>query len=225
MNLVKASGAHITLVKHHDDRPRVCKQLAEQKGATYVSSGADKNVLLGQGTAMFEFHQQMRGTKLDAVIIPIGNGGLLSGSIIACKGSGTRVFGAEPALANHCQLWLEQGKRPHLPMAATSIADGLRIHVGDVPFSLIRNNVEKVFTVTEFQIAQAMKIVFEVLKLTIEPSAAVAVAVLLFHEGFKQLLSEGIGSVGIILEGGNVDTGSYEKLMPWLTCSKENEQL
>jgi len=174
---------------------------------------------------MLEFRQQMRnsfGTELDAVIIPIGNGGLLSGSLIACADSGIRVFGAEPAIANHCQLWLERGEKHRLRLASTTIADGLRIDVQDLPFSLIRNNVEKVFTVSESKIAQAMKIVFEVLKLAIEPSAAVAVAMLLFDEGFRKLLDEGIGKVGIILEGGNVDTDSSEKLMPWLNCGPQH---
>jgi threonine dehydratase len=196
-----------------------------QQRRKYIGSGADMNVILGQGTAMLEFRQQMRnsfGTELDAVIIPIGNGGLLSGSLIACADSGIRVFGAEPAIANHCQLWLEQGEKHRLRLASTTIADGLRIDVQDLPFSLIRNNVEKVFTVSESKIAQAMKIVFEVLKLAIEPSAAVAVAVLLFDEGFKKLLDEGIRKVGIILEGGNVDTDSSEKLMPWLNCGPQH---
>jgi threonine dehydratase len=212
-------------VDNHDDRPKVCNQIVEQQGRKYIGSGADMNVILGQGTAMLEFQQQMPstfGTALDAVIIPIGNGGLLSGSLIACADSGIRVFGAEPALANHCQLWLEQGDKHHLPLASTTIADGLRINVQDLPFSIIQNNVEKVFTVSESKIAHAMKVVFEVLKLAIEPSAAVAVAVLLFDEEFKKLLGKGISNVGIILEGGNVDTDSSKKLMPWLDCGPPN---
>jgi len=102
-----------------------------------------------------------------------------------------------------------------LPRSTTTIADGLRGPVMGLPFSIIQKHVESIFTVTEGEIAQAMRIVFERLKLVIEPSAAVAVAVALFHPDFKRLLKE-IKTVGIVLEGGNVDTSSYELMMPWV---------
>jgi threonine dehydratase len=193
--------------------------IQEQTGARYIPSGTDKTTILGQSTTMWEFRQQIDeiyGTKLDAVILPIGAGSLLAGSILASLDTDIRFFGAEPVLASQCAQWLETGKKPHLPMATTTIADGIRMGVQDLPFSILKSRVEGVFTVKEEEIAQAMRVGFEILKMTVEPSAAVALAVLLFNENFRQLLGTGIRNIGIILEGGNVDTDSYEKMMPWL---------
>ena len=169
---------------------------------------------------MHEFRNQMRedyGIMLDAVVIPVGGGGLLAGSAIACIESGTRVFGAEPLLADDCARGLKQGFRARWKTTPNTIADGLRTEVGELNFSIIQKHVERVFTVTDEQIAMAMRIVIERLKVVIEPSAAVPVAVALFHPGFKEATErDGIKNVGIVLEGGNIDTGSYEKMMPWI---------
>jgi threonine dehydratase len=170
---------------------------------------------------MYEFQNQMKeeyNLKLDAVIIPVGGGGLLAGCAVSCMNSGIRVFGAEPVLADDCARGLQQGfKAKLLESAPTTIADGLRIEVGQLNFGIIQNHVEKVFTVTEEQIASAMRIIIERLKVVIEPSSAVSVAVALFHREFWQIAEiEGIKNIGIVLEGGNIDTGSYEKMMPWI---------
>ena len=169
---------------------------------------------------MYEFQQQMKeeyGMKLDAVVIPVGGGGLLGGCAVACIGSGTRVFAAEPAIADDCARGFATGTKARLKSTPTTIADGLRTEVGELNFGIIKEHVERVFTVTEEHIALAMRIIIERLKVVIEPSAAVAVAVLLFSEDFRALAErDGIKNVGIVLEGGNIDTGSYEKMMPWI---------
>lgn len=179
-----------------------------------------KDIILGQGTVMYEFLNQMKEeykTKLDAVVIPVGGGGLLAGCAVACINSGTVVFGAEPALADDCHRGKESGIRQKLDGTPSTIADGLRTEVGELNFGIIQRHVKAVFTVTEVQIAMAMKVVIERLKVVIEPSAAVAVAVVLFHEEFRMIAeTEGIKNLGIVLEGGNIDTGSYEKMMPWI---------
>ena len=173
---------------------------------------------------MYEFQNQMKenyAMKLDAAIIPVGGGGLLAGCAVACLGSGTRVFAAEPALADDCARGFAAGSRARLESTPTTIADGLRSEVGELNFGIIREHVEQVFTATEEQIALAMRIVIERLKVVIEPSAAVAVAALLFNDDFKALAEkDGIKNVGIVLEGGNIDTGSYEKMMPWIHFSE-----
>jgi threonine dehydratase len=182
-----------------------------------------QNIILGQGTVMYEFQNQMRedhNMKLDAVVIPVGGGGLLAGCAVACIGSGTRVFGAEPLLANDCARGIRQGFRARLESTPITIADGLRTEVGELNFGIIKEHVERIFTVTEEQIAMAMRIVIERLKVVIEPSAAVPVAVVLFNEDFKNVAKkDGINIVGVVLEGGNIDTGSYEKMMPWIHLS------
>jgi threonine dehydratase len=178
---------------------------------------------------MYEFLSQMRDkddTKLDAVIIPVGGGGLLAGCAVACIGSGLRVFGAEPALADDCARGMEQGYKAKLDSTPTTIADGLRTEVGELNFGIIQKNVERVFTVTEEQIALAMRIVIERLKVVIEPSAAVPVAVVLFNKEFSWIAErDGIKRVGIVLEGGNIDTGSYEKMMPWIHLTGSDTQI
>jgi threonine dehydratase len=105
-----------------------------------------------------------------------------------------------------------------LPPISTTIADGVRGGVMKVPFSIIRDLVPQVFLVSEEQIVNSMKRVYQSLKLAIEPSAAVAPAVALFNSEFKKLLDGRPQNVGIILEGGNVDTGSSQKMMPWICC-------
>jgi threonine dehydratase len=200
----------------------VCDQLAAKTGAVLIPPYDHKYIILGQGTVMYEFKNQMKedyNLKLDAVVIPVGGGGgLLAGCAVACMNSGIRVFCAEPVLADDCARGLQQGfKAKLLESTPTTIADGLRIDVGQLNFGIIQNHVEKVFTVTEEQIASAMRIVIEKLKVVIEPGSAVSVAVALFHREFRQITEiEGIKNIGIVLEGGNIDIGSYEKMMPWI---------
>ena len=202
------------------DRADKCNEIAGRLGATMIPPYDHKDIILGQGTVMYEFLNQMKEeyqTTLDAVVIPVGGGGLLAGCAVACINSGTVVFGAEPGLADDCYRGKESGIRQKLDGTPTTIADGLRTEVGELNFEIIQRHVKAVFTVTDEQIAMAMKVLIERLKVVIEPSAAVAVAVVLFHEGFRKIAEiERIKNLGIILEGGNIDTGSYEKMMPWI---------
>lgn len=206
------------------DRAKICAQLAAETGATFIPPYDHADIILGQGTVMYEFQRQMMEdfhTGLDAVVIPVGGGGLLAGCAVACIGSGIKVFGAEPQLADDCERGIRQGSRARLETTPTTIADGLRTEVGELNFGIIQNHVRRILTVSEEEIALAMKIVIERLKVVIEPSAAVAVAVVLFNPTFKEIVDrEGINTVGIVLEGGNVDTGSYEKMMPWIHLTK-----
>jgi threonine dehydratase len=185
---------------------------------------------------MHEFLNQIKEdyqTHLDAVLVPVGGGGLLAGCAVACIGSGTRIFGSEPLLADDCARGIRQGFKarldnyiptgtpngPSTTNQATplTIADGLRTEVGNLNFPIIQEYVEQIFTVTELQIAKAMRIAMERLKVLVEPSAAVAVAVVLFNEEFRDIVKkDGIKNVGVVIEGGNVDTGSYERMMPWI---------
>ena len=165
---------------------------------------------------MLEFHKQVKemGVKLDAVIIAVGGGGLLAGCAVVCQGIGTRVFRAEPLSADDCARGIQQGFKANLTTTPTTVADGLRTEVGELNFVLIQEHVTRIFTVTE---AMAMRTIIERMKLVVEPSAAVPLAVALFNEEFRKIVErDGIKSLGIILEGGNIDIGSYEKMMPWI---------
>ncbi|MCS6946567.1 MAG: pyridoxal-phosphate dependent enzyme [Steroidobacteraceae bacterium] len=158
----------------------------------------DARVIAGQGTAALEFLSAK--PRLQALIVPVGGGGLIGGSALAVRamrGARCRVIGAEPAAANDAQRALRTGQRQPLEVPAT-IADGLRGALGERNFALLRAAVDDIVAVGEDEIVAAMRIVLEDLKLLIEPSAAVAVAAVL--QGRWDC-----DDIGVILSGGNVD--------------------
>jgi threonine dehydratase len=156
-------------------------------------------IIAGQGTAALEFIEQ--APELDALITPIGGGGLLSGCAVAAKGVNPkiRVFGAEPQGANDTYLSFRKGER--VEVNPDTIADGLRSPTpGKLTFPIIRELAEDVLLVTEDEIREAMKFLLTRMKILVEPSGAVPAAAVLFGK-----LPKGINQVGIVLSGGNVD--------------------
>jgi len=147
---------------------------------------------------------------LDAVIAPIGGGGMLSGIATALHGTGTLVFGAEPSFegADDARRSLASGTLI-TKVSTLTIADGLRTPVGHIPWTVIsdKRKVRGVFAVSEEQIRQAMRLVLERMKVVVEPSAVVGLAVCLFDEEFRGVVErEGGGEgwdVGVVLSGGN----------------------
>lgn len=154
--------------------------------------------------------ERRQGQVLDAVVAPLGGGGLLSGLATAMEGTGTRVFGAEPRFqgADDGRRGLARGERV-TSVSSLTIADGLRTPVGVLPWSVIsdKEKVQGVFAVSEEQIKAAMRLVMERMKLLVEPSAVVGLAVVLYDEEFRRLVETEAGEegwdVGIVLSGGN----------------------
>ena len=182
-----------------------------ETGGTLIPPYNHPDVIAGQGTAALELLEQVG--DLDAVIAPVGGGGLLAGTCIASQGrlSSIRVFAAEPAGADDAARSKAAGTM--LPQTAPrTIADGLRTGLGDLTWPVVRDRVERVVTVTEEEIVAAMRLAWERAKLLIEPSAAVALAAGLTDE-FRALA--GMGRVGVILSGGNVDLDN----LPWRTST------
>jgi threonine dehydratase len=194
-------------------------EVIRKTGATFIPPFDHANVILGQGTMSLELEQQVKELtggkgRLDAIITPCGGGGMLSGIATAMAGTGTLVFGAEPSFqgADDCRRGLAQNERV-TTVETLTIADGLRTPVGEIPWSVISDptKVRGIFAVGEEQIRQAMRLVIERMKILIEPSAAVPVAVVLFNEEFRRLLqkeAEAAGrnrtwNVGVVLGGGN----------------------
>jgi threonine dehydratase/serine racemase len=178
-----------------------------QTGATLIHPYNNPDIIAGQGTAALELLEQV--PDLEAVIAPVGGGGLLSGLAVAAKGHkpGIRVFGAEPAGADDAARSLAAGKL--LPQTGpNTLADGLLTGLGDLTWPIIRDQVEAVVTVSEEEIVRAMRLAWERAKLLIEPSAAVAVAAVL-SESFRG--RPGLGRVGVVLSGGNVNLDR----LPW----------
>jgi len=177
-------------------------------GATFIHPYDDFAVMAGQGTVALELLEDV--PDLDLLTCPVGGGGLLAGTAVTAHGHRTnlRVIAAEPAAADDAARSLHAGSRqPANP--TTTIADGLRTNVGERNFAVMQRHVEDVVTVEESAIIAAMRLVWERLKIIIEPSCAVPVAALL--EGKVPHLAG--RRVGVILSGGNVDLDH----LPWQT--------
>lgn len=180
------------------------KVIAET-GATLIHPFDNLQVMAGQGTATLELLEQ--APDLDIIVSPVGGGGLISGTAVAAKSlkPGMRVIGAEPAGADDASRSFKAGKRIPLTQANT-IADGLRGSLSDRTFAEIRTHVADVVTVSEESIVAAMRAVWEVLKIVIEPSGAVSYAAIV-----ENRIDVRGQRVGIILTGGNLDLDS----LPW----------
>jgi threonine dehydratase/serine racemase len=182
-------------------REQTAAEVVAKTGGTLIPPFDHPDVIAGQGTAALELLEDV--PDLDAVVSPVGGGGLLSGFCVASRGinPGIRVFGAEPLGADDAARSKAAGK--FIPQTGPdTIADGLLTSMGELTWPIIRDLVEGVFTVTEDQIRAAMRLVWERMKLVIEPSAAVGVGVVLSDE-FRALA--GVRKVGVVLCGGNVN--------------------
>ena len=182
------------------DRERVAGEIVARTGGTLIPPFDHPDVIAGQGTACLELLADV--PHLDAVVAPVGGGGMLSGFAVAAKGTreSIRVYGAEPQGADDAARSLASGVwQPQT--APDSIADGLLTSLGRLTWPIVRDRVDGIFTVSEAQIVAAMRLVWERMKLVIEPSAAVGVAVVLGDE-FRAL--PGLPNVGVVLCGGNV---------------------
>jgi len=200
-------GASVVLCEATlEARERGLRDLVERTGAVVIHPYNDAKVIAGQGTAAMELCEEI--PDLEAVLVPVGGGGLLAGTSIAVSAlcPGTSVMGAEPEVADDARRSLEAGRIIPSTYPAT-IADGLRSSLGDLTFSIIRKHVEGILTAGEVSIAHAMRIIWERMKIVVEPSAAVPLAAVMSNPA----LFSG-RRVGIILSGGNVD---LERL-PWL---------
>lgn len=180
-------------------------EVIARTGAAPVHPYDDESVIAGQGTAALELCQEV--PDLDAVIAPVGGGGLLGGTALAVRGAsaGTRVLGAEPEMADDAFRSLQAGRIIPSTYPET-VADGLRTSLGELTFPILQRYVDAIVTASEADIVAAMRIVWERMKLVIEPSAAVPLAAIL--SGRAALSGK---RVGIIFSGGNVDLDT----LPW----------
>lgn len=184
----------------NEDREAIARKFSEEKGMTIIPPFDDPRVVAGAGTSALELLQDV-GT-VDVMMVPIGGGGLISGTSIAAHGFDARikVIGVEPEGAHDTLLSLKAGKRIAIPPSNT-IADGLRATIpGRFTFPIIEKHVENIVTVNDDEIIEAMRFAMTRLKMVVEPSGAVTLAALLSKRlPFKNK------RVGIIISGGNVD--------------------
>lgn len=177
----------------------------KEKGANFIHPFNNPNVIAGQGTIALELLSQVK--DLDAIIVPVGGGGMLTGCSIAAKAlkPDIKVYAAEPAAVNDCYRSFKNNERLTNEQSL-SVADGLLTNLGDIAYSEIHKHVDDVFTVTEKEIINTMELIWGRMKLCIEASAAVGVAVTLHNKDFQETVKkDGVKRIGIILCGGNVD--------------------
>ncbi|CAM1500732.1 Fc.00g098940.m01.CDS01 [Cosmosporella sp. VM-42] len=223
------------------EREAVAEQVIRDTGARLVPPYDHPDIMLGQGTMGLELQAQVEelmaaqnpfraevtgrdnahegSSGLDAIMTPCGGGGMLSGVALSCEGTGIRVFGAEPSYqgADDCKRGYEAGSRI-TAVSTLTIADGLRTPVGAYPWGVIfeRKLVSGMYSVTEEEIREAMRLVFERFKLVVEPSACVPLAVALFNEDFRGMVEREAGEegwdLGLVFSGGNVGVDAVGRL-------------
>jgi threonine dehydratase len=197
---VAGYGASITFCKPTlQSREETCRNIMEKEGATLVHPYDNFNVICGQGTASLELLEDV--DDLDVVVAPVGGGGLMSGTSTCVKGINNKikVIGAEPLNANDAWKSFKTGILTPSVNPLT-IADGLLTSLSELTFSIIRKNVDDIFTVNEESIISSMKLVWERMKIIIEPSSATVLAVVKENPGFFRGKR-----TGLIISGGNVD--------------------
>lgn len=186
-------------------REAMCGEVQAATGAALIHPFDDERVIAGQGTAVLELLDEV--ADLDAIVSPVGGGGLLSGTAIAAKSvrPGLRVYGAEPANADDAARSFRSGRIEPVAETAT-IADGLRTMLSPRTLSALRTHVTSIALASESGIVQAMRMTWERMKMVVEPSGAVPLACLL-----ERTLDLAGQRVGIIVSGGNVDLDQ----LPW----------
>lgn len=200
---VRGYGAEVTFcVNTPEEREKALLAVVDRTGATFVHPFNDYRVIAGQATAAKEVFEDLSFT-LDTIMAPVGGGGLLSGTALATHyfSPKTQVIAGEPEGAADAVLSFQTGKIERAPFVKT-IADGLLTPLGDLTLDIIRRHVKDIQLVSDEEIIEAMRLIWERMKIIIEPSCAVPFAALLKNkEQFKGQ------RVGIILTGGNVDLG------------------
>ena len=183
-------------------REATSTEIQQATGATFLHPSNQMEVILGNATAAMELLEDQ--SDLDYIFTPVGGGGLIAGTALAAHhfGKGCKVIGGEPFEADDAWRSLQSGKIESNETANT-IADGLRTELGDVNFPIIKSLVPEIIRVTETEIVEALKLIWERMKIIVEPSCAVPFAALLSEkERFKNK------KIGILISGGNVDLGN-----------------
>lgn len=197
---VKGYGAEVIECEASQTaRQQTLDDVVAKTGATYIPPFNDYRIIAGQSTAAQELLEQVH--ELDTIVAPVGGGGLIGGTALAATyfGNSVEVLGAEPEVADDAYRSFKEGRLIPGNYPET-VADGLRVSLGDKTFSIIKDHVSDIITVSEDEIIAAMRLVWERMKLVIEPSAAVPLAAVLKE---RQRFAE--KRIGVILCGGNVD--------------------
>ncbi len=208
INATKGYGAEIVFCDNNlESRAQTTEEIIERNNSILIHPYDNDNIINGQGTAAFELIKEVG--DLDLVIAPLGGGGLLSGTAIASKGlcPYAQVIGVEPSIADDALRSLKAGYI--IPSTyPDTIADGLRTSISERTFKFIQKYVDQIITVSEIEIIEAMRFLWERMKIIVEPSGAVPLAALLS----KKILVNN-KKVGAILSGGNINLEPFFQLL------------
>lgn len=202
---VKGYGGLITICEPNlPAREAAANQLMADQGATFIHPSNDLDVILGNSTVAMELLEDH--PELDNIITPVGGGGLIAGTALATHyyASNCKVIGAEPMEVDDAYRSLISG-RIETNSTTNTVADGLKTNLGDINFPIIQKYVHQIIRVSENDIKSALRLIWERLKIVVEPSSAVALAAVL-----KDKQSFAKTKVGIIISGGNVDLDSLK---------------
>ena len=195
--------------RERSHREEIARGIAPERGATVVPPFDDPRIVAGAGTAALELLED--ADPLDAIVVPVGGGGLMSGTAIAAHGidATTAIYGVEPEAGDDFAQSLARGERVVTGVPKT-IADGLQTTApGELTFAIARRHVRAVVTVSDEELRDAMRFFFERMKLVVEPSGAAALAAVL-HDRIPDLAGR---RVGILVSGGNIDAVRYAELI------------
>ncbi|MEO7125921.1 MAG: threo-3-hydroxy-L-aspartate ammonia-lyase [Nakamurella sp.] len=207
LNATKGYGATVVAYdRYREDREQIAQDLSTRHGMTLIPPYDHADIIAGQGTAAKELFDEVDG--LDALLLPLGGGGLLSGSILAALGLAEKcaVYGVEPATADDGRRSLQQGSIVHIDVP-TTIADGAQTtHLGELTFAIIKEHVADILTATDDELVESMRVFASSMKILVEPTGCL---------GLAAAQSEGLRGqrIGIIVSGGNVDLDRYAALL------------
>ena len=201
-------GEVITFDRYLQDREQLTAQLAAERGLTVIPPYDHPHVIAGQGTAARELFEE--AGPLDALLVPLGGGGLLSGTALAARALAPdcKLYGVEPEAGNDGQQSLRKGEIVNIPTPQT-LADGAQTqHLGQYTFGIIRRDVDDIVTASDAQLVEAMRFFAERMKMVVEPTGCL---------GFAAARHAGLPlqgrRVGVILSGGNVDLARFAQLI------------
>ncbi|UDN37993.1 threo-3-hydroxy-L-aspartate ammonia-lyase [Proteus sp. NMG38-2] len=201
-------GRVITYNRYTENREEIGQQLAQKEGLTLIPPYDHPHIIAGQGTVAKELFDEVG--ELDMLFVPLGGGGLLSGSLLSTKALSPdcKIFGVEPLAGNDGQQSLRKGEIIHIDTPKT-IADGAQTqHLGNYTFEIIRNNVDDILTATDEELISTMQFYAQRMKIIVEPTGCLSLA------AARQFSDKLKGKkIGIIISGGNVDIAQYGRFL------------
>jgi threonine dehydratase len=201
-------GQVVTYDRYAEDREEIGRALAAERGLTLIPPYDHPHVIAGQGTAAKELFDEVG--DLDALLVPLGGGGLLSGTALSTRALSPdcRLYGVEPEAGNDGQQSLRQGTIVHIDTPKT-IADGAQTqHLGTYTFDIIRRDVTDILTATDAELVEAMRIFASLMKIVVEPTGCLGFAAV------RDLATQLRGQrVGVIISGGNIDLDRFASLL------------